>query len=202
MNYLAHALLAGPDPQMRLGGLLGDFVKGPLHTGVLGYDDAILNGIALHRQIDSYADTHAAFRASRQRVSAARRRYAGIMVDLFYDHFLARRWTAYSDQPLAQFAAETYGLLAGYVALLPVELRRILPRMTQGDWFCAYADAASIGAALDGIAAHRLRRANTLAGGVEELLADYEAFEGDFLDFIADATAFAESWRAQRRARD
>lgn len=99
MNYLAHAVLAGPDPLLRLGGLMGDFVKGPLRPAPAHLPERLTQGLRLHRAIDAYAETHPAFRASRARVSPERRRVAGIMVDLFYDHFLARGWAAWPTAP-------------------------------------------------------------------------------------------------------
>ncbi len=99
MNYLAHAVLAGPDPLLRLGGLMGDFVKGPLSPAPAHLPERLTQGLRLHRAIDAYAETHPAFCTSRARVSAPRRRVAGIMVDMFYDHFLARGWAAWPTAP-------------------------------------------------------------------------------------------------------
>lgn len=195
MNYLAHALLAGDDPADRLGAMLGDFVKGPLPAGL---PDAVAAGVALHRHIDSYADAHAAFRRSRGRVSPARRRYAGIMTDLFYDHFLARHWHAYCGEPLPAFAARVYDLLAQHQPLLPPRLGRLFPAMRAQDWLSSYWEIDAVGAALDGMARHRLRQPNRLAGAVEELHACYEDFEQDFRTFFADARNFVAQQRKRR----
>lgn len=187
MNYLAHALLAGPHPASRLGGMLGDFVKGPVETLTRLYPSDVVAGIALHRRIDSYADAHAAFRRSRQRVSGLRRRFSGIMVDMFYDHFLARNWSDFCSQPLDLFTAETYAMMSRHHALLPPRLAQILPRMRAADWLGSYRNIDSIGMALDQIAACRLRRLNTLSGAVQELQAGYGAYEADFRAFFRDA---------------
>ena len=195
VNYLAHALLAGPDPDSRLGGLLGDFVKGTPASFDPRLPPGVVAGIALHRQIDRYADTHPAFQASRGRVSALRRRYAGVMINMFYDHFLALGWSRYCDQPLDEFAAETYALLADHALLLPPRLRGMLPHMREQNWLVSYACAAGIGTALDGISRHRLTRPNPLAGGVEELLSNYADLETDFGTFMDAAVAFAHAWR-------
>lgn len=195
MNYLAHALLAGPQPASRLGGMLGDFVKGPLDSFAGHYPPAVVAGIALHRRIDSYADQHAAFRGSRQRVSSLRRRFSGVMVNMFYDHFLARHWSSFCEQPLDAFTAEIYALLSNNESMLPARLADALPRMRADDWLASYRTVEAIGEALDRIARFRLRRENTLAGAVEELRADYAAYEADFRVFFADARAFSESCR-------
>ncbi len=186
MNYLAHALLAGADPGLRLGGMMGDFIKGPLPAGL---PPELAAGVALHRRIDSYAETHPAFGRSRSRVSAERRRYAGVMVDLFYDHFLAVHWTSYCDQPLTDFTRESYALLAVHAQALPPRLAALLPAMRREDWLASYRDLESVGFALDRMAAHRLSRPNRLAGAVTELAADYEGFGRDFRAFFADALA-------------
>ena len=101
MNFLAHALLAGNDPALIVGGVVGDWIKGPL-PGPLPPD--LARGVALHRAIDSHAETHPAFQRSRNRVAPDRRRYAGILVDIFYDHLLARDWASLQPMPLADEA--------------------------------------------------------------------------------------------------
>lgn len=193
MNYLAHALLAGADPDHRLGGLLGDFVKGPLVPAPAGLAPAVVQGIVLHRRIDSFADAHPAFQRSRQRISAARRRYSGIIVDLFYDHFLAVHWARYSEEPLEAFTAGVYALLAERP--LPERLAQILPRMRADDWLAGYRELAAVGRELDRIGEHRLRRSNSLGGAGSELALGYRDFEGDCLAFLPAALAFAEGWR-------
>lgn len=195
MNFLAHAWLAGPVAADRAGGLIGDFVKGPLPAGLPA---AVAEGVRLHRAIDTYADGHPAFRASRARVSPARRRVAGIMVDMFYDHFLARHWEDYQPgQSLTDFTAEQYALLAGLGSDLPPRLAKILPAMRGDDWLASYREAETIARALDRMAA-RLSRPNPLPGSGTELLAGYAGFETDFRTFMADACRFAEDWRRNR----
>ena len=196
MNYLAHALLAGPQPPSRLRAMLGDFVKGPLDALAPRFPPEVVAGIALHRRIDSFAEGHAAFRASRQRVSSLRRRFSGVMVDMFYDHFLARHWPSFCAQPLEAFTAETYALLAHNRSLLPPRLAQALPSMQAADWLASYRSIESIGEALDRMATHRLRRENPLAGAVEELHADYAAYGADFRSFFPDALEYSATARA------
>ena len=204
MNYLAHALLAGPDDDYRLGGLLGDFVKGPLPpasqhlaVGVAEFSAGVIAGLLLHRRIDSFADGHQAFDRSRRRVSAARRRYSGVIVDLFYDHFLAVHWERFSTQALESFSAAVYALLARQP--LPDRLARILPTMRQEDWLASYRQPAAVSRALDQIATHRISRSNALGGAGSELAEHYGQFESDFLEFFPAVQAFADDFRRQRR---
>lgn len=195
MNYLAHAYLAGDADSDRLGGLMGDFVKGPLPCG-LPHDLAA--GVALHRRIDSYADAHPAFQRSRARVSAARRRYAGVMVDMFYDHLLASHWQAYSSETLAHYSRGIYDLLDANAAVLPERLGQVRIWMRKDDWLGSYQTLHGTGEALDRIARHRLSRPGTLPGAIEELAADYEGFKTDFIEFMSDAVAMTALVRAGR----
>lgn len=197
MNFLAHALLAGPGPARRLGGMLGDFVKGPLPAGL---PEEVATGVALHRRIDSFADAHPAFRQSRARVSPLRRRYSGIMIDLFYDHFVARHWASYSAQPLEEFAAETYALVAAHAGLMPPRLAEMFPAMRANDWLSSYRSVEAVGRALDRMAERRLTRPNPLAGSAAELEARYREFEGDFLAFFPEVLAFAAAFRGSSAA--
>ena len=189
MNFLAHLYLAGDRDAHRLGGLMGDFVKGPL-PGALPEDLAF--GVLLHRRIDSFADAHPAFRRSRQRIGEVRRRYGGVLVDMFYDHFLAREWARFHPSTLAEFSRTAYDLLQRQAAVLPESMQPVARAMAAGDWLTSYAETESIGLAVDRMALRRLRHPNPLAGGVEELLADYAGFREDFFTFMADARVFSQ----------
>ena len=187
MNYLAHLYLSPPEEDALLGSLLGDFVKGAIGEH---YAPPVAQAIRLHRKLDSFTDAHAAVQRSKSRISRARRRYAGIMIDMFYDHFLARSWAEFHTEPLPAFAARVYALLERRHAELPETMRSVAQRMAAHDWLASYARAEVIHGALDRIGS-RLRRANRLAGAGEELLADYAGFEADFRAFLPEAKAFA-----------
>jgi len=195
MNFLAHALLAGDDDDDRIGGLMGDFVKGFLPAGL---PPALASGVALHRAIDSFADRHPAFAASRSRISATRRRVAGVLVDRFDDHLLARDWANYGAGSLDDYTAGIYAALQRYRGVLPAPAEAVANRMQTNDWLASYRDVAAVGRAIDLMAVHRLRQPNALAGGIEEFLADAQGFAADFRVFLPDALAFSEAWRAAR----
>lgn len=198
MNFLAHALLAGPLPADRLGGVLGDTVKGPLRPLPAGIAPDLAAGLDLHRRIDSFADGHPAFLRSRRRVSPERRRYAGILVDLFYDHFLALHWDDYCPLPLASFAADVYRLLDAHSGVIPQPWAPMFAVMEAEDWLTSYRSPAVVAAALDRMAERRLRRPNGLGGAGAELIAGYRGFEDDFREFFPAALDFAASVRATR----
>ena len=195
MNFLAHALLAGEAESDRIGGLMGDFVKGLLPAGLPA---DLASGVALHRAIDSFADRHPAFIASRARVSPLRRRVSGVLVDLFYDHLLARDWGDYGPGALENYTAQLYASLDDFSEFLPEKGRDVAVRMRAHDWLSSYRYVDAVDEAIDRMAVYRLRRANQLAGGIAEFLADAEGFEADFRVFLPDAMGFAQNWRARR----
>lgn len=197
MNFLAHAFLAGDAEADRIGGLMGDFVKGPLPAGL---PPPLASGVALHRAIDSFADRHPAFIASRARISPLRRRVGGVLVDLFYDHLLARDWADYCAEPLDDYAVRLYAELDANTALLPERAREIADLMCRYNWLGSYRNVDAVGRAIDRMAIHRLSRVNPLGGGIEEFLADSDGFENDFRAFLPDAAAFASRWRGGSRS--
>lgn len=198
MNFLAHAVLAGDADTDRIGGLMGDFVKGLLPAGL---PPALASGVALHRAIDSFADRHPAFIASRARISPERRRVGGILVDLFYDHLLARDWNRHGYGSLDDYTARLYASLDTLSSHLSEEAREIAALMARNDWLGSYRNLAAVGRAIDRMAIHRLRRPTSLAGGIEEFNANAEGFATDFQAFLPDAKAFAACWRSARKER-
>lgn len=191
MNFLAHALLAGDDPPLIVGGVVGDWIKGPLPAGL---PPDLARGVALHRAIDSHAETHPAFRRSRARVSAARQRYAGVLVNIFYDHLMAADWKALHQQPFADYRHGVYRAVAARHDDLPEGSHRALRLMAAEDWFESYARIEGIADVLQRMS-RRAQRPNPLAGGEAEFLADAVGFRADFLEWLADARGFAVAWR-------
>lgn len=192
MNYLAHLLLSHQTPEAITGAILGDFVKGRTAPG---WSPAVQDAIRLHRAIDRYTDRHPLALASRALVSPARRRFAGVLVDVFYDHFLARHWHRFHDRALADFARDVYGVLLPQRARFPERLQRMLPYMAHDDWLGAYAEVAAVARALQGMA-RRLRypaRAAPLASAIEELERNYGALEAHFGAFFPQLRAYAAS---------
>ena len=188
MNYLAHLYLSEPTEDAWLGSLLGDFVKGPLDGR---YGDEITRAIALHRKIDSFTDAHPVVLQSKSRISAGRRRYAGVMMDMFYDHFLAKYWCEFHDEPLDEFTTRIYAILGRHHAILPERLQQMAPRMTQSNWLASYAEVRSIQTALDRMG-QRLTRENRLLNSADELMEHYVELESDFRAFMPQVLQFAK----------
>lgn len=192
MNYLAHLHLGGDAPAELLGSLYGDFVKGPLAGQ---WPAAIEAGIALHRRIDAFTDSHPLQAQARARFPAQRRRVAGIFLDLFFDHCLARDWQQYSDQPLQRFTSRVYGVLAAE-AQLPGNLQHIAPRMAAQDWLGSYRDFEVLEQVIAGMS-RRLSRPGLLDGGLGDLRGLYEPLSDDFSAFYPALMRFAREQRAQ-----
>jgi acyl carrier protein phosphodiesterase len=188
VNWLAHLRLSPDEPQLRLGALLGDFARA---DEVERLPPRVRDGVLHHRALDRFTDAHPVFRRSRARLPAPVRRFAGVLVDIFYDHFLARDWHRFGDgRPLRAFTAAQYALLDEHRALLPASLRDIAPALQREDWLASYAELAGIDLVLTRMS-QRLRRANPLASGGGELRAHYSDLAGDFAAFFADAEPFA-----------
>lgn len=193
MNFLAHALLAGDEAALIVGGVAGDFIKGPLERCLAdGLPADLARGVALHRAIDGFAETHPAFRRSRARVSTARRRYAGVLVDIFYDHLLAHSWHRHHDDALAVFTADVYALIGARLDELAAGAP-VLRLMADEDWLGSYASRDGIAAILRRMAS-RARAPNPLAGSEAELV-DTPAWDADCREFIKDARVFVRDWR-------
>jgi acyl carrier protein phosphodiesterase len=186
MNYLAHLHLGGERPGQLLGSLYGDFVKGPLQDR---WPADIEAGIRLHRQIDVFTDSHPIVLQAKQRFPRERRRYAGILVDLFFDHCLAAHWPHYADEPLQHFTARVYQVLLEE-AELPGTLALIAPRMAAQDWLGSYREFSVMEQVVAGMS-RRLSRPEGLIGGVEEMEQLYEPLLQDFQAFYPHLQAFA-----------
>ncbi len=188
MNYLAHLYLSADSSEALVGGLLGDFVKGRLQPG--RYPPRVLDAIALHRRIDSFVDRHPVTLHCRARFGPGFRRYAGILLDLFHDHFLARDWRAHAGEPLAAFTDRAYRAFARHEALLPPRARLVTRAMARDDWLGSYGHPDGVRRALRGIAT-RLGHANPLAAGHAELARDYRHLESGFRELLPEVRRFA-----------
>lgn len=190
MNFLAHALLAGEAPALIVGGVAGDWIKGNLPAGL---PDDLARGVALHRAIDHFAESHPAFCRSRSRVSPARRRYAGVLVDVFYDHLLARDWAAIHPQPLREYCGTVYDLIEARLPDLPADSHLALKLMAKEDWLSSYAQIEGIADVLARMS-RRARQPNPLMHGEQEFIADADGFTEDFHEWLADAREFCREW--------
>ncbi|WNW11650.1 ACP phosphodiesterase [Pseudomonas sp. DTU_2021_1001937_2_SI_NGA_ILE_001] len=188
MNYLAHLHLGGQRPAQLLGSLYGDFVKGPLAGR---FTPEVEASIHLHRRIDAFTDRHPLTRAALGRFSQGNRRYAGIVLDVFFDHCLARDWHCYAQVPLEAFTERFYRVLRAQ-ADLPERLAAVAPRMVAQDWLGSYQEYSVVEAALGGIA-RRLSRPEGLFQAMQELPGLYQPLSEDFAAFYPVLQDFAQA---------
>ena len=186
MNYLAHLHLGGQLPAQLLGSLYGDFVKGRLQGQ---YSPQIEAAIQLHRSIDRFTDSHPLVGQALSRFTLTRRRYAGIVLDVFFDHCLARDWAQYADQPLERFTSQVYQVLAAEPQL-PGRLAQIAPSMATDDWLGSYREFAVMEHVLRGIS-RRLSQPQQLDQAMQELRVLYEPLSEDFRVFYPQLQVFS-----------
>jgi acyl carrier protein phosphodiesterase len=191
MNHLAHVLLARGDEGLQLGGMLGDFVRG--QPDPARYPARVIQGIRLHRAIDVYTDAHPDVLSAKALLPSPYRRYAGILLDMWFDHCLARDFARWSPQPLAEFSSELRGLLYEHDELLPSALRRFRQYMQANDLPAGYADRSMLGRAVAGIGL-RLTRANPLDTALPVLVLREDELQRCFDAFFPQLRGFAQEW--------
>ncbi|MNO95221.1 Acyl carrier protein phosphodiesterase [compost metagenome] len=197
MNYLAHLHLGGSQPAQLLGSLYGDFVKGPL-AGRWPAD--IEAAIRVHRHIDAFTDSHPLVHVAKTRFPSERRRLAGVLIDVFFDHCLARDWQDYSPEPLVLFTRRVYGVLIETPGL-PGRLAHIAPRMAAQDWLGSYLEFEVLQDVMAGMA-RRLSRPGLLDGAWDELVDLYEPLSADFRAFYPELQRYVENLPEVREALD
>jgi len=148
LNYLAHAYLSFNQPEILVGNLISDFVKG---RKKFDYSPGIQKGIALHRGIDHFTDTHEVTREAKEIFRPHYRLYAGAFTDVVYDHFLATDKNEFSAESLLQFSLTVYETVTPFVPLLPEKFRQMFPYMQQQNWLNNYQYNQAIGRSLAGV---------------------------------------------------
>lgn len=192
MNFLAHLHLSGDDEATMVGNFIGDFVKGRDLTEQFG--EGIARGIALHRAIDEFTDRHTIVKQSKNRLWPTYRHYSSVIVDIFYDHFLAVGWDRYAKEPLDVYAQRAYDLLSRHEPILPEKVKYMLGYMTRGNWLLNYAQVEGIQRALTGMS-RRASFESKMEQAVVDLRREYASFESDFKTFFPELSEFAAQWR-------
>jgi acyl carrier protein phosphodiesterase len=162
--------------------MLGEFARG---VDLAALPPAVRNGVELHFRVDAFTDAHPIVRESKNRIAPPHRRYAGVLVDVFYDHFLARSWERYSAQELSTFIRGAYSALQEHRDAMPERMRRAADAMIAGDWLGSYSEVEGIETALRRMS-RRLTRVNDLATGGLALRASYDALAADFHRFFPE----------------
>jgi acyl carrier protein phosphodiesterase len=182
MNFLAHIYLSGDSDLIKIGNFMADGVRGNKH---LELHSEIQKGIILHRTIDTFTDAHPIFRQSTKRLHANYHHFSGVIVDVFYDHFLAKNWSLYSDEKLEDYVANFYNSLNTNHDLLTEKAQMMKPYMIQQNWLLSYKTIDGIEKILSQMDS-RIKRESNMRFSVQQLRLFYKEFEDDFTIFFED----------------
>ena len=182
MNFLAHIFLSDSMDELMVGNFIGDFVKGKKYEK---YATPYKIGILLHREIDSFTDSHPTVNQSKDRLRANYRHYAGVVTDMFYDHFLATNWLKYSNQSLESFVTSAYSTLQRHKHNMPLRAKQMLPYMIEGNWLLSYSEIEGIDKALNGMS-RRTKFKSEMEKASTDLVKHYNAFNLEFNTFFPD----------------
>jgi len=187
MNFLAHIYLSGNNDLVTIGNFIADGIRGKKY---LEFPIDIQTGILLHRQIDTFTDAHKTFRKSTKRLHKNYSHYSGVIVDILYDHFLAKNWTRYSDIPLDVYADTFYDSLQDHFEILPSRIQKMMPYMIADNWLLSYASIEGITKVLEGMN-RRTKNRSQMNLAVNELQEFYNEFEDEFTHFFDELIAFS-----------
>lgn len=193
MNFLAHIYLSSDNELLTIGNFAGDGVKGTHYTQ---FPLAMQAGIQLHREIDTFTDAHPIFRKSTKRLHEAYGHYSGIIVDIFYDHFLAKNWEVYSEIPLDEYIQNFYHSLNTNFNVLPDRFKNLVPIMIDGNWLLSYASLEGIQSVLNGMN-RRTKGRSKMNEATKELEMNYTDFEADFTEFFSELILFSTKKRLE-----
>lgn len=180
MNFLAHIYLSNNDDNLVLGNFIADMVKG---RQIENFSPEIIRGIQLHRKIDQFTDAHEIFLKSKRRLTSRYRHYSGVLVDMFYDHYLAKNWADYSNDDINDFVKNAYDILLKNYIILPPRAKKILPYMIASNWLVNYADLGSLQKRFAGMA-KRTTFESGMENAVYDLRENYDLFLHEFKAFF------------------
>ena len=182
MNFLAHIFLSGENDFIKIGNFMADGIRG---NDYLDFHPDIQKGIILHRAIDTFTDAHPIFRKSKHRLHEKYGHYSGVIIDIFYDHFLAKNWSTYSTESLENVAANFYKLLQSNYDSLTERTKGMMPYMIARNWFVSYASIEGLSMILFQMD-HRTKNRVAMHESIVELKAFYSEFEDEFTRFFEE----------------
>lgn len=188
MNYLAHAFLSFNNPQILVGNMVADFVKG---AKKFNYPLQVQHGMQLHRAIDAFTDAHTITKQIKQVFVPTYRLYAGAFLDICYDHFLATHFNNYSNMPLLKFTENTYQILNNNAKNLPLLFSKILPYMQSQNWLYNYKYKWGIQKSFEGLK-HRAKYITETVTAYQLFTVHYNLLQTGFVAFFDDLYKFTE----------
>lgn len=191
MNFLAHIYLSGTNELVTIGNFVSDGIRGNKYKT---FPDAMQAGILLHREIDTFTDAHPIFRQSTKRLHNTYGHYSGVIVDIFYDHFLAKNWDKYSETPLSIYVDDFYKSLIAHIDILPERFKKLTPFMIADNWLLSYASIEGIQFVLDGMNL-RTKGRSEMNKATNELKLYYIEFENEFFQFFEELKDISKTKR-------
>jgi acyl carrier protein phosphodiesterase len=192
MNFLAHLYLSPSQPDFRVGSFAADGFKGSISSSLPLH---LQKGIEAHRALDSFTDNHPVFRESTRLLASGYGKWAGVIADILYDHFLATHWPQLSETPLTTFSKECYSDLNRFLVLLPAVTKRIFPYMIADDWLANYRYVPFLHRVFAGMNRRTQGRAG-MAGAAFFLSCHYTELENHFMRFFPEAYTFSLTFNA------
>ncbi|AXG74300.1 DUF479 domain-containing protein [Flavobacterium arcticum] len=188
MNFLAHIYLSGDNDLLKIGNFMADGIHGKAPKS---FPEDVQKGIILHRFIDTYTDAHPVFRQSTKRLHPFYHHYSGVIIDIFYDHFLAKNWSNYHNEHLYNYTQQFYKLLEDNYTILTERTKGMMPYMIKQDWLGSYATTEGIAEILKQMD-RRTKNKSGMTNAVNELLEFYDDFEKEFTLFFKDLQTFVK----------
>ncbi len=182
LNFLGHIYLSGATSKVMVGNFLGDFVR---KSQIEDWDEELTEGFYLHHEIDRYTDTHPIVKQSKARLLPKYRHYSGVIIDIFYDHYLAKNWSRYSEADLKTYTKSTYEFLEIHKSIFPERAIKTLKYMSSMDWLYNYQYIDGIEMALKGMA-RRAKFDSKMDLSIHDLKQDYKLYEDEFDTFFPD----------------
>lgn len=189
MNFLAHIYLSFDHPGISIGNFMADGLK---RQRLEHFPTDFQKGVMLHRAIDEFTDQHPIFKKSCKRIFKVHGHYSRVIVDIFYDHFLAVKWANYHSVPLEVFAQDFYTLLDNYFEELPLKTQYLFPYMKKQNWLVAYKKIEGIDQILKGMQ-RRTKFSAKLDEASKDLIMYYTDFENDFDTFFKELIIFSKA---------
>jgi len=189
MNFLAHIYLSNNNENILIGNFIADAIKGNKYKY---FPSEIQHGILLHRAIDYFTDNHPIVKISKRRLQKRYGHYNGVIIDIFYDHFLAKNWSNYSEISLRYYATNIYETLQKNEEILPDKIKKMLISMMKNNWLVNYASLEGMEQVLIGMNNRTNKISNTNLA-IEDLKINYTKFEGDFILFFKELIDFSNS---------
>lgn len=193
MNFLAHIHLSGDNEFIKIGNFMTDGVRGKQYQN---FPQEFQKGILLHRAIDTFTDAHPVFRQSTKKLHPRYHHYAGVIVDMYYDHFLAKNWKSYSNDTLENYSARFYQSLLDNHSHLTTKTQNIVPYMMEYNWLVSYQTIHGMERILTQMD-HRTKNQSLMRFATEELLTHYDEFETEFSLFYNEVQLFSKQKLAQ-----